>query len=240
MAPNGSRRPGPHGPLRAAALLVTSLALLGAGVGLLTQGLERRPPPPPSPAAAELLSQGAAAGSASSQAAPRPLATPGPATVEPAELAAAAPLRITIPSIGVEAPVGTVGLEPDGAIGVPRDVATTAWYRYSPSPGTLGPSVIVGHVDSAAEGPGVFYALGRLLPGEPIMVDRADGSTARFTVTGVLEVPKGAFPTAQVYRNTSRPELRLITCGGHFDTTSGHYLDNVVAFAVLDPGPGQP
>jgi len=136
--------------------------------------------------------------------------------------------------------VGTVGIEPDGAIGVPRDVASTAWYRYSPSPGTLGPSVIVGHVDSAADGPGVFYELGRLLPGEPIRVDRADGSTARFTITRVLEVPKGAFPTALVYGNTSRPELRLITCGGQFDPTSGHYLDNVVAFAVLDPGPRRP
>ncbi len=164
----------------------------------------------------------------------------GPPTAHPAELAAAAPLRITIPAIGVEAPVGTVGLDPDGAIGVPRAVATTAWYRYSPSPGALGPSVIVGHVDSAADGPGVFYALGRLRPGEPIRVDRADGSTARFTINKVLEVPKGAFPTALVYGNTSRPELRLITCGGHFDPTSGHYPDNVVAFAVLDPGPRRP
>jgi len=155
-------------------------------------------------------------------------------------VAAAAPLRITIPSIGVQAPVGTVGLERDGTIGVPRDAVTTAWYRYSPAPGTLGPSVIVGHVDSAADGPGVFYALGRLLPGDPISVDRADGSTARFTVTQVLQVPKGGFPTTQIYGNTSRPELRLITCGGHFDPTSGHYLDNVVAFAVLNPAPGRP
>lgn len=155
-------------------------------------------------------------------------------------MAAAAPLRITIPSIGVQAPVGTVGLERDGTIGVPRDAVTTAWYRYSPAPGTLGPSVIVGHVDSAADGPGVFYALGRLLPGDPISVDRADGSTARFTVTQVLQVPKGGFPTTQIYGNTSRPELRLITCGGHFDPTSGHYLDNVVAFAVLNPAPARP
>jgi len=166
--------------------------------------------------------------------------TLGPATPPPAQLTAAAPLRISIPSIGVRAPVGTVGLNPGGAIGVPRDAVTAAWYRYSPSPGTLGPSVIVGHVDSVADGPGVFYALGRLRPGEPISVDRADGSTARFTVTAVVEVPKGAFPTAQVYGNTSRAELRLITCGGHFDPTSGHYLDNVVVFAVLNAGPGRP
>ncbi len=168
------------------------------------------------------------------------MVTSGPATGEPTALADAAPLRITIPSIGVEAPIGTVGLDPNGAIGVPRDVATTAWYRYSPSPGTLGPSVIVGHVDSAADGPGVFYALGRLLPGQPITIDRADGSTARFTVTNVIEVPKGAFPTTQVYGNTNHPELRLITCGGHFNPTSGHYLDNVIAFAALNPGARQP
>ncbi len=209
-------------------------------------GLQRRPPPPPLPASAELQPQTAADRPASSQtpqnppASPAPGSAPRPATTRVAQSGAAAPLRITIPSIGVEAPVGTVGLDTDGAIGVPRDVTTTAWYRYSPSPGTLGPSVIVGHVDSAADGPGVFYALGRLRPGEPISVDRADGSTARFTVTAVIEVPKGAFPTAHVYGNTTRPELRLITCGGHFDTTTSHYLDNVIAFAALDAAPDQP
>ncbi|MDQ4130605.1 MAG: class F sortase, partial [Actinomycetota bacterium] len=44
-------------------------------------------------------------------------------------------------------------------------------------------------------------------------------------------VAKEAFPTARVYGNTPGPELRLITCGGVFDSTSGHYRDNVIVYA---------
>ncbi len=36
-----------------------------------------------------------------------------------------------------------------------------------------------------------------------------------------------------VYGDTPGAELRLITCGGSFDRRSGHYRDNVVAYAHL-------
>jgi hypothetical protein len=37
-----------------------------------------------------------------------------------------------------------------------------------------------------------------------------------------------------VYGDTKgRAELRLITCGGAFDQSTGHYVDNIVAFAHL-------
>ncbi len=65
-------------------------------------------------------------------------------------------------------------------------------------------------------------------------VGRADGTTARFVVDRVERYPKDAFPTVAVYGDTTqRAELRLITCGGAFDTATGHYVDNVVAYAHL-------
>ena len=54
-----------------------------------------------------------------------------------------------------------------------------------------------------------------------------------FVVDRVDQVDKDAFPTAQVYGPTSRPEIRLITCGGEFDADTRHYQDNVVVHGHL-------
>ena len=52
-------------------------------------------------------------------------------------------------------------------------------------------------------------------------------------MTQVQEYPKAAFPTSIVYGATPDAELRLITCGGTFDSTTGHYLSNIIAYATL-------
>ena len=63
-------------------------------------------------------------------------------------------------------------------------------------------------------------------------VRRADGTLAVFRVTLVQEYPKDHFPTESVYGPTPDAELRLITCGGTFDSTTGHYLSNYIVYAV--------
>ena len=47
------------------------------------------------------------------------------------------------------------------------------------------------------------------------------------------------FPTSSVCGDTThRTELHLITGGGPFDARTGHYDDNIVAYAhLLDPHP---
>ncbi|MBX6371647.1 MAG: class F sortase [Acidothermus sp.] len=141
------------------------------------------------------------------------------------------PVNVSIPAIHVSAPIVPLGIQPDGEIQVPSDVRRVGWYELGPAPGALGPAILVGHVDSARSGPGVFFRLGALQPGDSITVDRADGTQVTFTVYAVREYPKDRFPTATVYGPTADPELRLITCGGSFDHASGHYRDNIVVFA---------
>jgi sortase (surface protein transpeptidase) len=82
-------------------------------------------------------------------------------------------------------------------------------------------------------GPAVFYWLRHLKPGDRVYVTRADGTVATFGVTRVDSYPKTAFPTSVVYGPAPDAELRLITCGGTFDRSTGHYLSNVIAFAAL-------
>ncbi len=145
------------------------------------------------------------------------------------------PVALEIPKIDVDTAVGEVGLNRDGTIQVPPLFAKpseAAWYRYSPTPGQVGPSVIVGHVDNIY-GPAVFFRLGSLAPGNHIKVTLADGTVATFVVDGVRRYPKASFPTAAVYGPTDYPALRLITCGGPFDYSTRHYLDSTVVFASL-------
>jgi sortase (surface protein transpeptidase) len=139
------------------------------------------------------------------------------------------PSVLSIPSIGVRAPVVGVGLEANGAMQTP-DPGQVGWYRNGPKPGDPGPAVLVGHVDSRT-GPAVFHRLGRLRPGDEILVGRADGTTARFLVGRLERHPKTALPTSRIWTKANRPLLRLITCTGSFDHATGHYRDNLILYA---------
>ena len=148
----------------------------------------------------------------------------------PALGAVAAPVRIRIPAVGVDAPVTGTGLDASGALVPPADPASGGWFTGGPAPGAPGPAVLTGHVDWAGR-PAVFAGLARAVPGDEVLVDRADGSVVRFRITAVDRHPKSAFPAATVYAPTPAAELRLITCGGAFDRALGSYRDNVVVLA---------
>jgi hypothetical protein len=153
----------------------------------------------------------------------------GRVVTEPGQ-AAALPVALTIPAIGVRTPLIRLGLTPKGALQVPPSASIAGWYTGSPRPGAIGSAVIAGHIDSYL-GPGVFYRLSLLQPGDRLYVRRADGTLAVFRVTSVDTYPKDHFPTRSVYGPTPDPELRLITCGGTFDPSLRSYLSNVVVYA---------
>jgi sortase (surface protein transpeptidase) len=143
----------------------------------------------------------------------------------------AAPVRLGIPALHVTSSLLRLGRAKDGTIEVPQRFDIAGWYQEGPRPGQPGPAVIVGHVDSKADGPGVFFNLYRLKRGTALLVDRADGSTVTFRVTKVSRVPKTRFPTDLVYTPILQPALRLVTCGGSFDNAKGSYRDNVIVYA---------
>jgi hypothetical protein len=143
----------------------------------------------------------------------------------------APPVSLTIPSIGVQTPLIRLGLTTSGALQVPPTASVAGWYTGSPRPGAIGSAVIAGHIDSY-EGPGVFFRLADLRPGDRVYVRRADGTLAVFRVTSVRMYPKDRFPSSSVYGPAPDPELRLITCGGTFDYALRSYLSNVVVYST--------
>jgi len=139
---------------------------------------------------------------------------------------------MVIPAIGVRTKLIQLGLAASGTLQVPAYVGVAGWYTGSPRPGGTGSAVIAGHIDSV-NGPGVFFRLRELKPGDLVYVQRADGGMAVFKVTSMRTFLKSRFPTAAVYGPVPNAQLRLITCGGTFDFATGSYLSNVVAYAVL-------
>lgn len=153
----------------------------------------------------------------------------------PAARAVAPPVRLIIPYLEMNTRLSGVRTNRAGVLGVPEDPSRAAWWSQGPAPGDKAPAVIVGHVDSR-EGPGIFFRLDELRRGNAIAIRRADGTTARFVVQTVRTYAKRDFPTRLVYRGTpGRASLRLITCGGAFDASRGHYRSNVIVFAAFIP-----
>lgn len=161
----------------------------------------------------------------------------------------AEPTAIRIPKIGASSELDELGLNADGSLQVPpvTDPLTAGYYAGAKPdesgdevlPGELGAAVVAAHVDGVINGkkgqPGLFFRLHQLEPGDEIFIDQADGGQLRFLVDRVETHSKDRFPSDAVYGPTERPELRLVTCGGSFSRTSGHYLSNVIAFATLAP-----
>lgn len=218
----------------AAVLIISAIGLVGVAIA----SQRHAPHVPPASTGSGTHVMGIFDPSESWWTAPAVPGTP-PSVPEDAEitLSRSKPIHLDIPSIDVHSVVGNVGQAADGSLEVPvpgPHYNEAAWYRYSPTPGELGPAILLGHVDSAAEGPSVFFRLGELTPGDRISVTRADGSIAVFIVDEVHSYAKDDFPTETVYGDIDHAGLRILTCGGAFDNSTGHYLDNIVVFASLE------
>ena len=219
-------RPGRHSsPIRvvrrpaAAAALIAGMLLAGVGAaGFAVASRTGHPATPVTPVARNSFA---------------PIPKGKWAAVPPAvPRTVAEPVSLVIPAIGVSTRLIQLGVTAAGTLQVPATTAVAGWYTGSPRPGEPGGAVIAGHVDSYL-GPGVFFRLQLLKPGERIYVRRADGTLAVFTVTSVRSYPKTGFPTAAVYGPSPGAQLRLITCGGTFDPATGHYLSNTIVYASL-------
>jgi len=208
--------------------------------------------PPAAAPSAEAPAGGSAGGAAAASpsarepvaAAPAPTAsappavpvTPGLIGELPPPPVVVAPSTVRVERIGVRAAVDAIGVAPGSdAMEIPDDPARVGWYAYGPAPGgEAGVAILTAHVDSARTGPGAFFRLRELEPGDTVTVDTADGRALVYDVTGREQVGKEALP-AQLYRRDGAPALALVTCGVRFDPVTRHYSDNVIVWAVPRP-----
>lgn len=194
---------------------VMAFALLGLGIGALVVGQIMNEPATYEPGV---------------------VSVPG-GEEEPAEslFERSAPTRLIVPKINLDTTfVPPLGLNPDQTVSVPDSYEEVGWYKHGATPGEIGASVILGHVDSY-EGPAVFFSLGQLDKGDEVHVERADGTTATFVVTDMERVSQDNFPTQKVYGKVNHAGLRLVTCTGIYDRGKLRYTHNLIVYAELKP-----
>lgn len=140
------------------------------------------------------------------------------------------PILVEIPSIDVAAPIVESGIDDESRqMEIPPRADQVGWYRFGSRPGESGSAVLAGHVDMAGFGPGAFFELDRLVPGDEVLVHMSDGTVLRFETVDIARVPKERLDVDKIFDHTGPPRLTLITCGGAFNETIRSYDDNVVA-----------
>jgi Sortase domain len=153
---------------------------------------------------------------------------------------------LLIPAIHVRAPLvptGAVGAPETASLTIPADIHTVGWWdgtvqdgdrtvqENAPAPGQPGVALVAGHVDSAAAGPGALHDLGTLKVGDIIEIADSAGQVSTWSVDAAPQTNlKSQLPPA-LWVTTGAPTLAVVTCGGPFNTTTGHYEDNVIVWA---------
>ncbi|MDO8504971.1 MAG: class F sortase [bacterium] len=141
------------------------------------------------------------------------------------------PIRLKIPKIKVNAPVEHVGLTRDGAMGVPKSIANTAWFALGPRPGEIGTAVIDGHYGFWKNGKrGVFNNLHKLRKGDRIYVEDGKGKMITFVVREIKRYDPNADASEVFSSSDGKAHLNLITCEGVWDAISKNYSKRLVVF----------
>ncbi len=232
------------GSPRRSALSAAGLAVVGVA---LTSWWGLSQPPPDAgalapagapPATTTTLDAGASPGATAPVAVPGPVlaardASPGAA---PAATPVVAPAVLRGHEVPGDVALLPVGVSDAGAMELPRSGRDVGWYRFGAAPGDpRGSAVLAGHVDTLGEGPGALAGTTRLEVGDPLQVERADGSLVDYAVSARVLVGKDELPTADLFTRSGAPRLVLITCGGDWREDVRSYDANVVVTA--EPAP---
>ena len=144
-----------------------------------------------------------------------------------------APTRLAIADLDVDMAIVEVGTEDDGTMSLPASGSEAGWYRFGPAPSSpSGTTVLASHVDTRAEGLGPFARLRDAQEGTAVTVTDEDGTVHSYTVSSVERIAKTQVPLDDVFDRAGPPRLVLLTCGGAWDESVGHYEDNVIVTAV--------
>ena len=145
------------------------------------------------------------------------------------------PELLSIMSIDViNAPIDRVGVNDNGSMNVPSNPNVVGWYKNGALGGEIGNVVLAGHYDWYNGTKGVFYRLNSVKIGDLIEVIANDISKT-YVVYETKYVPNNDISAVdEAFRQTSKQELTLITCGGVWNNILGSYDKRFLVKAVLE------
>jgi sortase (surface protein transpeptidase) len=153
---------------------------------------------------------------------------PKTASVKKVSKQTAPPVRLIIPSIGLSAPIDSVGLNDKGEMDVPAgNSSEVGWYKYGTIPGNVGSAVIDAHVFAA------FEDLRYLKVGAAVIVENANGERLEFTVNDSRVYKLGELTSGMLFGKRDARRLNLITCAGEPTADGSTYTHRLVVYTTL-------
>jgi LPXTG-site transpeptidase (sortase) family protein len=162
-----------------------------------------------------------------------PADTPAVPPTAIAPLTTAPLARMTIPAVGIDAPVVVKGIDANGQMEAPDNAWDVVWYDFTSRPGEGSNAVFSGHVDYINVGPAVFWPLKDLKPGDRIQVRYEDNVTLEYAVTAVNTFDADTAPVDEIVGPTAKDSVTLITCAGTFNTQTRQYDKRLIVRGEL-------
>lgn len=132
----------------------------------------------------------------------------------------------------LDLPVVAIGVGSKGLLSLPPNPSNIGWYEYGPATdASAGSTLLAGHLDSLRYGLGPLVRLRQVGRGDLIAVTTVSGRVDRYRVSDVQRVRKADLVALGVFDRDGSPMLRIVTCGGPFDPSTG-YRDNLVVTAT--------
>lgn len=164
----------------------------------------------------------------------RPDETPPTDSCAAYSVAADHPERINLPTIGVSGCIEQVGIDQYGAIAVPNNIYTAAWYVKSALPGQPGLSVIDGHISGYYNVDGIFQHLDQLKSGDTFTITLGSGRVLSYKVYDEQSIPLDNAVRVLLTKSPGvESQLNLITCGGQYDKNTKLYTHRIIVSAAL-------
>jgi len=143
------------------------------------------------------------------------------------------PVKVVVDALDVDMEVEALGVAADGTMALPDTGLRAAWYRYGSAPASPGGvTLLAAHADTRSTGLGPFARLVDAEVGSAVVVTDENGEDFTYTVTDRAQVAKSEIALDDLFSREGPRRLVLVTCGGVFDRSTGHYVDNVVVTAL--------
>ena len=145
-------------------------------------------------------------------------------------LQTAFPTELSIPRLGIYAPIESVGTLDNNAMAVPTGIGDVGWYDRGPRPGDIGSAVIAGHVNWTNGQDAVFTSLHSIEIGDTVQVINSVGSTDMFIVRAIKDYSEDSDTTDVFSSSDGSRWLNLITCDGTWDAALKTHRLRLVVF----------
>lgn len=131
--------------------------------------------------------------------------------------------RVVAPSINIDAPVETLGINDRGEMENPVGKDAVAWYNFSEFPGYGGNAVFSGHVDWFTGELGVFGRVKELKTNDEIVLKLSDGMELKYKVVASDLYKTADAPVDKIVGRTEKDSITFITCEGTWDRNGQDY-----------------